>query len=160
MYAQYPPGLESPLLYLTVVFFMLLGLLLAAEWLWRLVWSFFERPQPLKSPATVVRVILVLLLTSIMIPAAPRLWLFMRWPLLTLAQREAAQTLTAQVLIFAIVLFVLAWFVALVVDPMIKYQLEKTPPPVHLWPTVEQLKRPLKIGGGVLVIAFALTYLR
>lgn len=160
MYSQYPPGLDSPLLYMGAVFALMLGVLLAAEWLWRLAWSFVERPVPFKTPAMGVRIVLVLLLAGLLVRAVPRLWLFMRWPTLDPAQREAWQTLTAQAEITAVVLFSFAWLFALLGEPMIKYQLEKEPLPLHLWPTREQLKRPLKIGAGVFAIAFALTYLR
>lgn len=158
--AAYPPGLDSPLLYLSAIFFLLLGVLLTLEWLWRLGWSFVERPHPLRTPATAVRVVLVVLLVAALVRVAPRLWLFMRWPTLTPLERADLYAMAAQGEIIAVLFFSFAWLFALLGEPMVKYQLEKEPLPMHLWPTWEQVKRPLKIGGGVFAIAFALTYLR
>lgn len=157
---QYPPGLDSSLLYLSAVFFLLLGTLLALEWLWRLGWSFIEHRQPWKSPATVVRLVLVVLLIAGLVRVVPHLWLFMRWP--TLAPHERAEWLSAaaQGEIAGVALFTAAWFFGQLGEPMIKYQLAKEPLPLHLWPAREQLVRPLKIGMGVFAIAFAVTYLR
>lgn len=158
--AMYPPGLESAWLYLTAVFFMLLGVLLALEWLWRLVWCLFERPAPLRSPHTAMRIVLIALLVGGVARVGPRLWLFMRWPTLTTPERADLYAMAAQSEIIAVAIFSVAWLLNLLGEPMITYQLEKQPLPLHLWPTWEQMKRPLKIGVGVFAIAFALTYLR
>lgn len=160
MYGGYPPGLESPLLYLSTIFALLLGLLLALEWLWRLSWSFFERPAPLRSPITVVRAVLVVLLIAAVVRVGPRVWLFMRWPRLQISERTDLAELSGKMEITAVLFFVLAWILAHVGEPLVRYQLEKEPLPLHLWPTFEQMKRPLKIGVGVFALAFALTYLR
>jgi hypothetical protein len=160
MLTSYPPGLDSPMLYMGTVAALLLGLLLALEWLWRLVWDLFERPFPFKSPATAVRCVLILLLVAAVVKVGPRLWLFMRWPFLSTDAREWLLRLSGQAEIIGAVLFSLAWLLAYVGQPMISYQLEKRPLPMHLWPTPGQLIRPLKIGVGVLAISFALTYLR
>lgn len=156
----YPPGLDGPLIYLVTVWALMLGALLALEWLWRLAWSLFERPAPLRAPLTAVRVILLVLIAAGLIRTVPRLWLFMRWPILSPVERELVAVLSAQAEVAAVLLFSLAWLVAQLGEPMVKYQLEKQPLPLHLWPTWEQMKRPAKIGVGVFAIAFALTYLR
>ena len=156
----YPPGLESPLLYLSAVFFLLLGTLLTLEWLWRLAWSFVERPARLRTPAMAVRITLFILLCAALVRVVPRLWLFLRWPQLSPTERNDLYAMAAQSEIVAVLFFSFAWLFALLGEPMIKYQLEKEPLPLHLWPTWEQMKRPLKIGAGVFAIAFALTYLR
>lgn len=160
MNGQFPPGLESPLLYMAAVGLLLLGVLLALEWLWRIVWSFFERPSPFRTPSTAVRVTLIILLVGGLVRAGPRLWLFMRWPQLTPAGREGIAELSAYMEITGVLLFSIAWLFAQLGEPMISHQLTKQPLPLHLWPTVDQLRRPAKIGLGVFAIAFALTYLR
>lgn len=160
MYGGYPPGLSDPLLYLSTIFALLLGFLLSLEWLWRLTWSFFERPATLRSPVTFVRVVLVIMLIAGAVRIGPRLWLFMRWPRLGIEQRLDLAQLSGQMEITAVLFFVLAWLLAHVGEPLVRYQLEKEPLPLHLWPTFEQMKRPIKIGVGVFAIAFALTYMR
>lgn len=157
---DYPLGLESPVLYLSAVFFLMLGTLLALEWAWRIAWSFFESRQPFRSPATAVRVILLVLLVGGLVRIIPRLWVFMRWPALSFNERVDLLTLSAQSEIAAVCLFTVAWFLGMLGEPMVKYQLAKEPLPLDLWPTREQITRPLKIGFGVFGVAFALTYLR
>lgn len=147
-------------LYMLTVFSLLLVVLLALEWQWRLAWSFFERPAPLKSPTTVLRVVFVLLLTGLLVAKGPDLWLYMRWPVLNDAGRLGLEQLDARMDASAFIFLSLAWLLARLGDPMLQHQLEKQPLPIHLWPTWEQMKRPLKIGCGVFVIAFTLTYLR
>lgn len=157
---KFPPGLDSPLLYLTTIFFMLLGALLCAEWLYRTLWKFIEQPAGLRTPTFSLRLAWSLMLGAILVRSVPRLWLFMRWPVLSPEQRYDLFQLAAQSEVVSVVLFFLAWLLALLGEPMISFQLRKQPLPMHLWPTMEQLKRPAKIIVGVFVIAFALTYLR
>lgn len=161
MAATMPSSFDGhPLLYMATIFSLLLVCLLAAEWLWRIAWSFFERPASLKSPITVMRIIFSLLLVGALVRTAPDLWLLMRWPALTPVERLELADFDNQLDAGAFIFMSLAWLIARLGDPMITHQLEKKPLPVHLWPTREQLKRPAKIGVGVLAIAFALTYLR
>jgi len=161
MATDMPPSfMQHPLLYMATVFSLLLVVLLALEWVWRLVWSFFERPAPLKSPTTVLRLIFLFLLAGALVRSGPDLWLLMRWPGIDEQERLALAYLDNQMDAGAFIFLSLAWLIARLGDPMLTYQLEKTPLPLHLWPTREQLKRPAKIGVGVLAIAFALTYLR
>ncbi len=161
MEANVPPAfVEYPLLYMGTVFSLLLAALLALEWLWRLAWAVFERPAPLKSPTTVVRLILALLLVGGLLRSGPDLWLLMRWPVLTPAERLGWEIFDSQLDSTVFIFFSVAWLAFRLGEPMISYQLEKQPLPVHLWPTWRQLLRPLKIGVGVFAIAFALTYLR
>lgn len=158
--APYPPGLDAPLLYMGAVFFMLLGVLLMLEWIWRLTWRLFEQPAPLKSPTTLVRGVLLVMLVASVVRVAPRLWLFMKWPQLSPTARAELYAIAAYGEIAAVALFTLAWFAGSLAEPMVSYQLDRKPAPLHLWPTWEQLKRPIKIGVGVFAISFALTYLR
>jgi hypothetical protein len=156
-----PPAFDGhPVLYMATVFSLLLVMLLALEWLWRITWSFFERPAPVKAPVTVLRVIFLLLLVGAVVRSGPDLWLIMRWPQLDGAERIALMDFDNRMDAGAFIFLSLAWLVGRLGEPMLTYQLEKRPLPVHLWPTWEQMKRPLKIGMGVFAIAFALTYLR
>lgn len=160
MYGGYPPGLDSPLLYFCTVFALLLGALLTLEWIWRITWAFSENPAPFKSPVTVWRAILLMLLVAAFLRIGPRLWLFMRWPRLQISERLDLAQLSAQAEVTAVIIFSTAWLFALIGEPLINYQLENKSIPLHLWPTRQQLKRPIKIGVGVLAIAFALTFMR
>lgn len=161
MAGDMPPSFEGhPLLYMATVFSLLLVVLLALEWLWRIIWSFFERPATLKSPTTVLRVVFLFLLLGTLVRSGPDLWLLMRWPAIPWHERLALAHFDNQLDAGAFIFLSVAWLVGRVGEPMLTYQLEKMPLPVHLWPTWQQLKRPAKIGVGVLVIAFALTYLR
>jgi hypothetical protein len=156
-----PPSFAGePWLYLATVFSLLLIVLLVLEWLWRLVWSFFETPVPFKSPSMVLRTMLVLLLTGALIRSGPDLYLLMAWDSITPPARQAIAVTDNQLDAIAFVFMSLAWLIARLGEPMVEYQLRKEPLPVHLWPTWKQLKRPLKIGVGVFAIAFALTFLK
>jgi hypothetical protein len=160
MNGTYPPGIDGPYFYLASVFALLLGMLLALEWLWRLAWSFVEAPASPKTPLTVLRGVFVILLGAAIIRMAPQLWLYMRWPALTPAGRTEIAAFGARADFTDVVLFTLAWLAFYLAGPMLTYQLRKEPLALHLWPAREQVKRPLKIGLGVFVIAFVLTFLR
>lgn len=147
-------------LYLVTVFSLLLTLLLALEWLWRLVWQFFDRPFPLKHPATVVRLIILLFLVQLVTRMGPDVWLLMRWPKMGAAERVTTILVDSRMDTTSFVWMGLAWLLARLADPIIGYQLERQPLGVHLWPTAQQLKRPVYICIGVFLISFALTYLR
>lgn len=158
---NYPPGFDGhPLLYLITLFSMLLTVLLALEWLWRITWAFFERPFPLKHPASVHRIIFWSLMIGLLIRIGPDVWLLMRWPTLTVHGREQIQQIDGLLDATSFVWMSAAWLIARLGDPIMQYQLEKQPLPIHLWPTARQLKRPLYIGIGVFLISFALTFLR
>lgn len=159
--SAYPPGFESaPVLYLATVFSLILVMMLALEWTWRLIWSIFERPAPVKHPVTVFRIILLALLVGSIVRIAPDTWLLMRWPNLEPHERASIQLWDARLDAGAFIFMSLAWLTARLGDPFITFQLEKQPVPVHLWPTWRDLRRPMKIGVAVFAIAFALTYLR
>lgn len=147
-------------LYLVTVFSLLLTLLLALEWTWRLLWSFVERPFGLKHPQTVVRLIILLFLIQLITRLGPDVWLVMRWPQMSGAERIATILVDSRMDTTSFVWMVLAWLLARLGEPYLGYQLEKQPLPVHLWPTGRQMKRPLYICFGVFLISFALTYLR
>lgn len=161
MHADLPPGFEGhPGLYMATIFSLLLVNLLALEWLWRLGWSIVERPVPIRHPAAALRFVLVMLLLGAIIRSGPDLFHLMQWPRLNAAEREFWLSVDYRADSVAFVPFSLSWLVAFLGGPMIIYQLEKGPVPIHLLPTRQQLKRPAKIGAAVFAIAFALTYLR
>lgn len=159
--APVPPSyVGRDLLYLSTLGSILLVVLLALEWIWRLLWSFFEQPSPLRSPATAYRIILLLLLSAALLRIVPDLVLLATWQEISPASREAIAVLDKRLESFTFVPFSLAWLVSYLTGPMLIYQLGRQPLPIHLWPTWQQAKRPLKIGVGVAAISFALTYLR
>lgn len=157
----YPPSFEGhPLAQAFVVFGLLTCGLLSAEWLWRLLWSLVERPLPLRHPASVVRLINITLLVSILMRVTPDISLVM------LAQESDKSVLNYLEWIDRImdgasaIPLVFAWFWSLIGFPMIAFQLSREPLPVNLWPHLSQCWRPIKIGGLVLLISLAVTFLR
>jgi hypothetical protein len=157
---EVPPGFEGrPLLYMTTLFSLLLGNILCLEWIWRSSWSIIEKRRPLRSPTTVVRVITMLVLFSILIRSGPdMLWLAL-WHDLSRSGRAALLVFDSRMDTISFVPLSLAWLAAYLSGPMLDYQLSRYPLPLHLWPTKEQLKRPLKIGVAVLIISAAITFL-
>jgi hypothetical protein len=156
-----PPAFDGqPLVFLLTVFSLLLISLLCLEWGWRLVWSFFERPEPWKTPQSALRATFVLLLLSVLFRVLPNVILLMSWGVSTPAQRFGWYKLDNMLDAASFVPFSLAWLTGYLASPIIAFQLTKQPIPLHLWPTFQQLKRPLKIGAGVFAIAFALAYLQ
>jgi hypothetical protein len=158
---KYPPGFEGhPWLYLMSVFGLMLIVLLTLEWLWRIGWSFTERPHPLKHPSTVARVVMLMLLVGILMRVGPDAWLLMRWPSISDAAHHDIEIVGSRLDVASVLFMSGSWLVARLADPFIQFQLEKQPLPIHLWPTARQLRRPLYIGLGVFAISFALTFLR
>lgn len=158
---SYPPGFEGhPWLYLATVFSMMFTVLLTFEWLWRTTWAFFERPWPLKHPATVLRLVLLLFMVGVLFRVCPDVWLLMRWPNLNGVERYGLQVLNARLDASSFLFMASSWMIARIGDPFVMFQLEKQPLPIHLWPTARAMRRPLYIGLGVFAIAFALTFLR
>jgi hypothetical protein len=159
--ADFPPGFTGhPLLYLLTLFSMMLTVLLALEWLWRIGWALVERPRPLKHPSTVLRMVFVFLLVGLLFRIGPDAWLLMRWAQTTPAGRLQLEHFDSMLDTTSFVWMSLAWLAARLGDPFVQFQLEKRPIPVHLWPTAQQLRRPLYIGLGVFLIACALTFMR
>lgn len=155
-----PSFIGRPLLYMaTLASFMLVNLL-ALEWMWRLVWSLIERPAAVREPASSARMIHLLLIVSILARAGPFLVFLMAWPDIGPAARQNLAITEKALASLSFIPFSIAWIGSYLSGPMITYQLMREPLPVHLWPTWHQAQRPLKIGVGVAVIAFALTYLR
>jgi hypothetical protein len=156
-----PPQFEGqPFVFLLTVFALLLITLLGAEWLWRLSWSIGERPVHWKSPASALRWLLIFLLLSVVMRVGPNVVQLMSWSVSTPAQRLALYRVDNLLDGLSFIPFALGWLVAFLGGPMITFQLAKEPLPLHLWPTFQQMKRPLKIGAGVFAIAFALAYLQ
>jgi hypothetical protein len=156
-----PPAFEGqPLLYLVTVFAQMSVALLILEWLWRTAWAMKERPSGWKTPVTVSRVILMALLLTIAARGFGDLVFNMRYSELTPHGREVVATLDNQLEGLALLPFIFAWFLDRLGGGMIVYQLERLPIPLHLWPTWSQMRRPVKIGAGVFVLALTLTFLR
>lgn len=156
-----PPSFsDDRLIYFLSVFGLLTVILLMTEWLWRVAWSFFDRPQPLKHPVSVVRFILLLLLTGVLMGVAGDTALIIGWPELSPGQRLLVSQADRALDGLSAVPFFLAWLCGLLGGAMVDWQLQRHPIPVNLWPSWASLKRPLSIGALVVFIAFSVTWLR
>lgn len=156
-----PPGYEGqPWLYLFSMFAQMGMALLVMEWAWRLAWSLYERPAPLKSPVTSSRLIVLALLFSVSMRGLPDVIYNMRWADLSPAGRHAMLSIDETMDGLALVPFLAAYVLDRMASGMMTFQLQRDPIPLHLWPTWAQLRRPVKMGMGVFVLAFALTFLR
>lgn len=154
-----PEGFEGqPILYMVTIFSLLLVNLLSLEWMWRLAWSIHERPLTIRHPGTTLRIVLFLLVFGGIVRSGPDLVWLVRWPDISVGERDFLLRIDAYMDTISFIPFSLAWLFAFLGGPMIVYQLSRHPLPLHLWPTFDQLKRPLKIGAGVAVICFALTF--
>lgn len=160
-FAETPPGFEGlDFLYLSTLFSLLLVCLLTMEWMWRLVWSLIETPAPLRHPGTGVRWCIIFILLGGFIRLAPNVFWLMFWNEMSPRGRWWSMQADALLDTISFIPFSLAWLIGYLGGPMIVYQLNRQPLPMHLWPTADQIKRPLKIGVGVMGIAFAVVYLR
>lgn len=156
-----PPSFsDDRIIYFLSVFGLLTVLLLMSEWLWRVAWSFFDRPQPIKHPISVVRCITALLLLGILMGVTGDAALVIGWPELTPYQRLAVSQTDRVLDGLTAIPFFLAWLFALLGGAMVDWQLQRHPIPVNLWPGWRQLRRPLTIGALVVFIAFSFTWLR
>jgi hypothetical protein len=156
-----PPGFEGhPLLYLVTVFSLLTINLMALEWLWRLGWQMVERRFPYQHPSSVARVILMSLLVSIVLRAGPDILSLMLWGDMSPAERLTLLKMDGYLDTVSFVPFGVAWVTAFLGGPILMYQLERHPRPLHLWPTWRQVRRPMKIGLAVLAISVATTLFR
>lgn len=157
-----PPAFigQPPILYMVAIFSLFMTVLLAAEWLWRNVWALFERPQPLKTPLTAVRVLLISMLSAVIIRVGPDVVLFGAWQDMTPAMRWQVSVTDKMLDVFAFLPFSFAWLISYLGGPIIFYQLEREPLPLHLLPTLKQLARPLKIAAAVLFISAVLVFAR
>ena len=149
-----------PFLYMFHVGSLLLTLLLALEWGWRLSWNMVEQKAKLTEPATAQRAMVLLLMIAVVLRLAPDLVLFAAWPDLSPDWRAFIAVADKRLDPAASFVFSLAWVASYLGAPMIVYQLRREPLPVHLIPTWAQAKRPLKIGAGAFAMAFALAFLR
>lgn len=158
---ELPPSFVGhPLLYLTTTFSLLLGNLLALEWTWRLLWQMVEHQKPIKWPSTSARVALILLLVGGLIRSGPDMILLVAWADLSPSGRFQMALWDNWLDSVSFVPLSLAWLIFWLGGPMIIYQLERQPIPLHLWPTWDKLRRPVKIGVGVFVLCLAFTFLR
>jgi hypothetical protein len=160
-HGEVPPSLVGvQLLYLAVLWSLLMITLLALEWLWRTAWGLIEDRQAIKHPVTAVRVGTIFLLVSVLMRIGPDVVLFASWPDLSPAWRYWISVFDKQLETVSFFPFSLAWLCSHLGGPMVLYQLRRDPIPLNLWPTWQQFKRPLKIGGGVTALAFVLVYAR
>ena len=152
-----PPGMEGhPVMYMITLFSLLLVTLLALEWVWRLSWGLFEDPVPVKHPGTAVRIILLTLLISLLLRITPDTLKLGLWNDLTPDGRMLLFQIDSVMDTVSFIPFSIAWMIAYLGGPMIVYQLRRYPLPLHLWPTLAQMKRPLKIGAAVMFIAITI----
>lgn len=156
-----PPGFEnSPWLYLVSVFCLLMIVMMALEWIWRLAWGMKEHPAPWRHPSTVYRTVIILLMTATLFRIAVPTILLVRWSDMTPETRDQLAAFGSIPSILSLLPFSLAWVLSYLTSTMVFYQLDRLPVPLHLFPTLKQTKRPLKIGLAVFTIAAAITFVR
>lgn len=154
-----PPGFEGqPLMYLFSLFSLLMITLLALEWFWRIAWGTWENPYPMNHPTTVLRFILMMIGVSVLMRVGPDIFRYALWRDLSPAGRFRAYEVDHLLDTLSFFPWSLGWLAGYLGMPMMHYQLDKQPLPMHLWPTAVQMRRPLKIGLGVLIISAAITY--
>lgn len=157
-----PPSFHgNPLFYMMAIFGLLTMTLLAANWLWRVCWCMAEDPHPLKTPVTLSRIVIACLMTAALLRGTPDAILLLRWPELSAHARLAISETDRFLDGVALIPFTAAWFLDYFVGGVVQFKLKQLPPPpVELWPQMENLKRPVKIAAGSLVIAFAVVFLQ
>jgi hypothetical protein len=154
-----PPGFENqPILFMLTMFSLLMVTLLSLEWLWRITWGWFENPYPTRHPITVLRIILFCIAISILMRVGPLVARFALWKSLDFEGRMILYQWSHGLDVVSFFPWSFAWLVGYLTMPMLHYQLDKKPLPMHLWPTASQLKRPLKIGVAAFLIAMAITF--
>jgi hypothetical protein len=147
--------------YMMAIFGLMMMVLLAANWLWRIVWCFFEDPQPLRSPVTVFRAILALLLVTALLRGGPDAILLLRWPEISPADRLVVAETDRFLDGIALIPFFAAWLIEYLTAGVLQFQLKRLPPPSSdLWPTADSLKRPVQIAIGSFAVAFAVVFLQ
>jgi hypothetical protein len=119
-----------------------------------------ERRFPYQHPSSVARVILMSLLVSIVLRAGPDILSLMLWGDMSPAERLTLLKMDGYLDTVSFVPFGVAWVTAFLGGPILMYQLERHPLPLHLWPTWRQVRRPMKIGLAVLAISVATTLFR
>jgi hypothetical protein len=154
-----PPGFESqPVVYMLDLFSLMMVSLLCMEWVWRIAWGAYERPHPLKHPITVLRIILLGVALSILMRIGPDVVRFAGWRDLSPYARYLSYQIDHYLDVVSFFPFSLSWLVGYLTMDMIHFQLDRRPLPMHLWPTLHQMARPLKIGVAVFAISAAITY--
>lgn len=158
-----PPSFDgSEVGYLFALFGLLMVTLISLSWLWRLVWCMAkEDRQPLRSPVTVVRFVVVCLLVAALMRGTPDAILLIQWPELNPTQRLSIAGVDRYMDGMAFVPFGLAFLIDSLAGDVVQHQLKRQPPPpADLWPTRESLKGPVKIAAGCMAIAFAVVFLQ
>jgi hypothetical protein len=160
-FGPYPPAFDgSQAFYMFGLFGLMWVSLLALEWTWRVIWSFVERPLPLRHPVTAARCVILLMLATSLMRGGPDTILYMRWPEMSPGARAAWAQINVAFDGWAFVPFTMAWLLDRLAIAVIIFQLKREPLPTDLWPTWSTLRQPAKIGFGVFVLAFAITYLQ
>lgn len=156
-----PPSYSgNSLVYALSVFGMMTVFLLACEWLWRVAWSFRERPKEIRHPVTVSRCILTCLLLGIIMRVSGDVFLTATWPEFSPQQRLWVSQADKLMDGLSAIPMLMAWLWGVLGGAMVDWQLARLPIPINLWPSWKHLGRPLLIGVMVLFISFAVTYLR
>lgn len=176
-----PPSFQGDhTLYMLAIFGSLLMLLLAANWVHRLIMcAIWNDPQPLRAPVTMHRLVIILILFSLLMRVSPKVFLLLQWPEISVATRQLISKVDRVMDALAIFPFFAAWMLAFITSADLARQLKGLPtvqrlpenaikleqrPPVwsvHMVkPSLDDLKRPAKIAAGCLAIAFAVVYLQ
>ena len=156
-----PPAFDgNSFVYAASVFGLMTVFLLASEWLWRVAWSFRERPKEMRHPVTITRCILFCLLLGILMRVTGDVVLTMAWPELTPNQRLWVAWCDRLMDAMSATPMFIAWLWSILGGAMIDWQLARLPIPINLWPTWHDLRRPATIGVLVLGISLSVTYLR
>lgn len=175
-----PPSFHgNDLFYMLATFGSLTLVLLAANWLWRVVTSMLEDPQPLWSAVTIERMVRGLLMLCTVMRVTPKVVLLLQWPEITPAARLVIAQADKGFDSIAIIPFFAAWLIDYLSSGPISRQL-KALPEVNALPggavrmteprpkmvkadfriSYRDLIQPAKIAAGSFVIALAVVYLQ
>jgi hypothetical protein len=158
---EFPPSLaDYPIFVMISIFGLLLGTLLAAQWMHRLVTDLCDDPLPWRHPLTMDRLVKILIIGGALSRSIPRLVQVMAWSKLSPYWREWLSLQNWNVNVLWALLFAAAWWIDRTAAPITSFQLRR-------WPTtaIHADLRGSKIRGAglflaVLLIAFVVTYVR
>lgn len=156
-----PPSFQGDRAFYAFSIFGLLGAtLLALEWVWRLVQSSIDDPHPLAAPITMVRTILLCLLTATLLRIGPDAVQVMFWPEILPSTRVSIAHFDRIMDGVALFPMTFAWGLGLFGATVVEFQLIRQPIPGDLRPSWKRVRRPLGIGIMILIIALTLAFLR
>lgn len=145
-------------LYLCTVLSLSLTVLMALEWLWRIVWSAIEKPARLLSEVTVIRLLHGLLLSTVVVGAGPDLWLLSRWRDMSPGERSVVTLIDHWFDLGTALPFGLAWLLSLTAAHSFAPSIAARALTVETWPFRDDWRRVGTIFTGCLAIASALTF--